>query len=159
MDDHRQSGGLQAAVGVCKDLQGIAAVYPGGGFVVGRLQAQLDPDGLDCIQAAEHIHDLRPQAVRPGAQGEGDDLRPLQGLPVEGLQPGRVPVGVGKGLEIGDELFRVRLPGNPGSGLSDLRLDGGGLRGKVPGAPRGAEGAAPLPRRPVPVGAGASGAE
>ena len=172
MDHHRKAQIVQTVHGREKYPGGISPADPEGGGIVDGLKAQLDPDkftGKLLLKPAEARKDPLPQTVRAGSDGNAGRFRAGQGFPKKAVQPVRVPVGVGVGLEIGDEpgalgrhslffggavrpfFLQPALPlGQPGP--EGIRTG----NGKIPAAAGGAEGAAAGSRCTVPVGAAAA---
>ena len=84
----------------------MAAVDLGQGLVVGRLQAEFDED-VDTVRFFDVGHDVEVgfiEAVRPGGNGQGDDIGPAGCRQKVPEAVGR-QVGIGKILKIGDEFI------------------------------------------------------
>jgi len=97
----------------------VTAVDAGERRVVGRLQAQLQPDGR-AGKGGQKREFFRLQAVGPRAEAQPGQVGQGGQLPEQGGQAGGRAVGVGKGLEVGDQGLaapsgrrRERLPLRP----------------------------------------------
>ena len=98
---------------------------------------------------------ILPQTVRPGADGQPNDVLRGNGFQVELTQPFHRSIGVGEGLEVGNELSFFYLCADPG--LSPFQLEGDRIHSalcKFPTAEAGAEDTAPGSNGAIPVGAG-----
>lgn len=163
--DDGEAGGLQAAIGVVEDGERIASVDAFCRRFMDRLESELDPDVLAGFftEPAKHREHLVRQTIGTGAEGEGDDFRLCECLPVEGFEALDRSVGVRIGLEVRDVLLILR-----GTVLRELRFDTRlrktelllqwkQRRREIAGATLRAEDAAAIGERAVPVRAGAAG--
>ena len=98
-----EAAALAAPDGVDEGVEVMAAVHPVERAVVDALQAQFQADvALPGVALQQIQHRVR-HAVGPRADGQADDLRMVQGLVVEPAQALDRGVGVGGGLEVGEE--------------------------------------------------------
>lgn len=118
--DDGEAGGLQAVVGVVKDGEWIAAVDAFRRRFMDGLESELDPDVLPGFftEPAKHREHLVRETIGTGTEGEGDDFRLCERLPIEGFEALDRAVGVRIGLEVRDVLLFLRR-----AVLRELRLD------------------------------------
>ena len=134
MDDHCEPGFFQLPEALFKDLQRIAAVYPFGGSFMDGLEPQLHPHRFDLIQFPQHFKNLFRKAVGPCPEREDRDFFPENGFGIQLPQTYGIAVGIGKGLEVGDELFRICFCLDPGFRLFQLFLKWHRFRRELTGA-------------------------
>ena len=75
MDDHVQTHGPQIPDGLPEHGEWVSPADESSGPLVDRLKTQLHPDRSDTVYLPEELQDFRAQAVRPGGDGEGPDIR------------------------------------------------------------------------------------
>ena len=153
VDDHLDPRLVQPTHSVIKDRHGIAAADVASGGLVHRLQAELHPDRLDGVQLPEQGDDFIRQAIWPGADRQGDDIRMRKRFRVQRAQSLHRGVGTGIALIIGDILLPA-LVCDQRFRLFDRRMDVLPDRHREGAAPAGAEDAAAGVDRPVPRRAG-----
>ena len=135
------------------DLVYITSANVGNGRLVNGLQSQFHGNRLYGIDFRQKRHHIAAQTVRPGTDGQSDDLFRSNGLAVQLPQLFHRGIGVGKGLEIGDIFSVSVLAADPSFGPFQLKDNGFRTAlGKLAAA--GAENTAPASQRSVPVGTG-----
>ena len=133
----------------------VTAIDPAQGVVAGGLQPVFHPDEIVPGIAGQQVQDRIVDTVRPGADGQADDVCDGQGFLVAFPQRLQRGVGVGKRLEIGDKFAGFKSSCHRDFALFQLFTDrqppgkspGAGSLGIAVNAPGGGQGA-------VPVGAG-----
>ncbi|OPY79165.1 MAG: hypothetical protein A4E70_02231 [Syntrophus sp. PtaU1.Bin005] len=111
--------------GIKKFSRRMAPVDPQQRWVGNRLQSVFQPDMSIPGVALQEIQDIVGYTVGAGSHRKADNVFLGQGLVIEALQAVAGGVGIGEGLEIGDELFcplavPIEFPSPP-----DLFADGG----------------------------------
>ncbi len=91
--------------------------------VVDGLQAVLDHEPGPLGQLGQEVQDLIAHAIRPGADGQADHLGMGEGVVIGPSKPVDRPVGVGAGLEIGDEPVGPVAAIQPADRVVDLSGD------------------------------------
>ena len=161
MDHHLKASLLQALHRILKHRKSITTADEFRAFFMNGLKAQLHRDGLSPVQLPKHLHHFLRKAVRPGADGDPQDVLLRHGLRKDLPKPRHRSIGIGEGLKIPDVASQAllrKLALHQGLCPADLLLHRQpGRSGKVPGASGTAEDASPLPQGPVPVGTGAAG--
>ena len=119
------------------------------------LKAQLYSDGLDLIQGRKKIEYIVGQAVRPGADGKGHDIRVYDGLGENFPEIVHRSISVGISLEVSHKMLRRKLRPELFFLGFDLFSDGkAGVRGEVTASSGAAENTAAASHGAVPVGTG-----
>src|SRR2546427_9088441 len=73
-----------------------------------------------CSSDLDHADLFFVHAIRPGADGEADDLRVIDCVPIEPAQIFRFRVSIGEGLKIDDELVGMESLSNVFDALPNL---------------------------------------
>ena len=119
------------------------------------LKAQLYSDGLDLIQGRKKIKYIVGQAVRPGADGKGYDIRVCDGLGENFPEIVHRSISVGISLEVSHKMLRRKLRPELFFLGFDLFSDGkAGVRGEVTASSGAAENTAAASHSAVTVGTG-----
>ena len=109
------------------------------------LKAQLYSDGLDLIQGRKKIEYIVGQAVRPGADGKGHDIRVCDGLGENFPEIVHRSISVGISLEVSHKMLRRKLRPELFFLGFDLFSDGkAGVRGEVTASSAASHGAVPV---------------
>ena len=116
------------------------------------LKAQLYSDGLDLIQGRKKIEYIVGQAVRPGADGKGHDIRVYDGLGENFPEIVHRSISVGISLEVSHKMLRRKLRPELFFLGFDLFSDGKAAAAKSPLPPALQKIQPPLPTVPSRLG-------
>ena len=82
----------------------VAAVDPGQGMIVARLQTHLDPDEIFAPVATQEAQHTMVDAIRPRPDRKAYDFGVSKGLIINPFEIGGGCIGIREGLKIGYEL-------------------------------------------------------